>query len=138
MITRFAKGAKGVSTPVDGGTLTKVDLGPVALYYGVNNGLLVVTDSANALAELKGSVGHLSGDAVFKEAMDGAGMTDSNQGFVFLDVKDALPALSGFTQLANHALPPAVENNLRPLRSLLVFGSRDGDVQSFAVYVKTS
>jgi len=72
------------------------------------------------------------------EAKDGAGMTDSGQGFLFLDIKDALPALSGFAQLANQTLPPAVENNLRPLRSLLLFGSRDGDLQSFVVYVKTS
>ncbi len=138
LITRVAKGARGVSTPVDGGTLTKVELGPVALYYGVNNGQLVVTDSANALAELKGSIGRLTGDSVFKEAKDGAGMTDDGQGFLFLDIKDALPALSGFAQLANQTLPPAVETNLRPLRSLLLFGSRNGDVQSFVAYVKTS
>lgn len=138
LIARFAKGAKGVPKPVEGGTLTKVDLGPVALYYGVNNGQLVVTDSPNALAELKGSVGRLSGDAVFKEAKDGAGMTDGGQGFLFLDIKDALPAVSGFAQLANQTLPPAVETNLRPLRSLLLFGSRAGDIQSFVMYVKTS
>jgi len=138
LLARVVQGAKGVPTPVDGGTLTKVDLGPVAIYYGVNNGQLVVTDSANALAELKGSVGRLSGDAVFKEAKDGAGMTDSGQGFTFIDIKDALPALSGFAQLANQTLPPEVEANLRPLRSLLAFGSRDGGVQSFVAYVKTS
>jgi hypothetical protein len=138
LLSRLAKGVKGVPTPVDGGTLTKVDLGPVALYYGVNKGQLVVTDSNNALAELNGSLGRLSGDSVFKEAKDGAGMTDSGQGFVYVDIKDALPALSGFAQLANQQLPPQVETNLRPLRSLLVFGSRDGDVQSFVAYVKTS
>lgn len=138
LLSRIAKGKRGVPTPVDGGTLTKVDLGPVGLFYGVNNGQLVVTDSANALAELKGSVGHLTGDSVFKEAKDGAGMTDSGQGFLYVDVKDALPALSGFAQLANQTLPPAVETNLRPLRSLLVYGSRDGNVQSFVAYVKTS
>jgi hypothetical protein len=110
----------------------------VALYYGVNDGQLVVTDSANALAELKGSVGHLSGDSVFKEAKDGAGMTDGGQGFFYVDIKDALPAVSGFAQLANQTLPPQVEANLRPLRSMLVFGSRDGDIQSFVAYVKTS
>ena len=138
LLARIAKGAKGVPTPVDGGTLTKIDLGPIALYYGVNNGQLVVTDSANALAELKGSVGQLSGDSVFKEAKDGAGMTDGGQGFVYVDIKDALPALSGFAQLANQTLPPAAEANLRPLRSLLLFGSREGGVQSFVAYVKTS
>jgi hypothetical protein len=138
LIARIEKGAKGVPTPVDGGTLKKVDLGPVALYYGVNDGRLVVTDSQNALAELNGSLGRLSGDAVFKEAKAGAGMTDSAQTFIFLDIKDALPALSGIAQLANQTLPPAVENNLRPLRSALLFGSSDGNVGSFVAYIKTS
>ena len=138
LLARFASGKKAVPTQVDGGTLSKVDLGPVALYFGVNDGQLVVTDSSNALAELKGSVGRLSGDAVFKEAKDGAGMSDSAQGFMYLDIKDALPALSGFAQLANQKLPPQVEANLRPLRSALVFGSTDGGVQTFVAYVKTS
>ena len=65
-------------------------------------------------------------------------MTDSAQTFIFLDIKDALPALSGFAQLANQNLPPEVENNLRPLRSALLFGSSDNQVGSFVVYVKTS
>ena len=79
LLARFASGAKPVATKVDGGTLNRLDLGPVSLYYGVNDGQLVVTDSSNALAELNGSVGRLSGDDVFKEAKDGAGMTDSAQ-----------------------------------------------------------
>jgi hypothetical protein len=141
LLARFAQGAKtakAVPTQVDGGTLNKLDLGPVSLYYGVNDGQLVVTDSANALAELKGSLGRLSADAVFKDAKSGAGMGDDNPSFLFVDIKDALPALSGFAQLANQSLPPAVENNLRPLKSLLSFGSTDGGVQSFVVYIKTS
>ena len=62
----------------------------------------------------------------------------SAQTFIFVDIKDALPALSGFAQLANQTLPPEVENNLRPLRSALLFGSSDATVGSFVAYVKTS
>jgi hypothetical protein len=138
LITRFATGATPVPTKVDGGTLNKLDLGPVSLYYGVNDGQFVVTDSSNALAELNGSVGRLSGDAVFKEAKDGAGMADDTQSFLYLDIKDALPALSGFAQLANQSLPPEVENNLRPLRSALLFGSSENEIGSFVMYLKTS
>ena len=125
-------------TQVDGGTLNKIDLGPVALYYGVADGKLVVTDSANALAELKGSVGRLSGDGVFKEAKDAAGLGDGGQGFLFVDLKDALPAIDGFAQLANKSIPADVEQNLKPLRSLLLYGSRVGDLQTIVAFVKTS
>ncbi|HET7138249.1 MAG TPA: hypothetical protein VFI04_07820 [Gaiellaceae bacterium] len=139
LLAKFGQGAaRPVPTQVDGGTLNKVDLGSFAVYYGVADGKLVVTDSANALAELKGSVGHLSGDSVFKEAKDASGMGDGGQGFLFVDLKDALPAIEGFAQLANQTIPPNAEQNLKPLRSLLVFGSRDGDLQSFVAYLKTS
>lgn len=139
LIAKLAQGAgTPVPTKVDGGTLNKVDLGSLALYYGVADGKLVVTDSANALAELNGSVGHLSGDDVFKEAKDAAGMPDTTQGFLFVDLKDALPAAEGLAQLANQAIPPQVDANLKPLRSLLVYGTRDAGLQSLVAYLKTS
>jgi len=139
LIRRFAKtAAPPVPTKLAGGTLEKVDLGSVALYYGVVAGKLVVTDSADALSELAGSAGRLTGDAVFKEAKDGAGLPDADQGFLYVDLKDAVPALTGFAQLANQKIPPSVEANLRPLRSLLVYATRDGDVQTFVAYLKTS
>ena len=36
-------------------------------------------------------------------------MSDNTPGFLYLDIKDALPALSGLAQLANQSLPPDVE-----------------------------
>ena len=80
LITKFAQAAARGADEGRRRDANKVDLGALALYYGVNGGELVVTDSANALAELKGSVGHLTGDGVFKEAKDGAGMPDERAG----------------------------------------------------------
>jgi hypothetical protein len=130
---------KAVPTQVDGGTLKKVDLGPLAIYYGqAANGDVVVTDSVNALAELKGSAGQLSGDTLFKEAKDAAGMPDGTSSFLYVDLKDLVPAISGLAQLSNQKLPPSVEANLKPLRTLLVFNSHDGDVQNVVGYLKTN
>ena len=118
--------------------LKKVDLGSVAIYYGAVKGELVATDSANALAELKGSAGKLTDDAVFKQAKEGSGLPDANQGFLFVNLKDAVPAIQGFAQLANQTVPESVMANLRPLRSLLIYGSREGDIQNVVVYLKTN
>lgn len=130
--------SKPVPTKVDGGTLQKLDLGVASILYGNVNGQVVVTDSANALSELKGSAGKLTGDQVFKDAKSASGMPDSSQGFFFVDLKDALPAVSGIAQLANQQLPPSVQRNLAPLRSLLVFGSRDGNVENGVFYLDTN
>ena len=139
LIRRLTKNQyKPVPTRVDGGTLLKVDLGSLAIYYGAPGGQVIATDSANALAELNGSSGKLSGDSIFKEAKDGSAMPDTTQGFLFVNLKDAVPAAEGFAQLANQTIPESVMENLKPLRSLLVYGSRDGDLQTVVVYVKTN
>jgi hypothetical protein len=139
LITRLTQNkVKPVPTPVGGGTLEKADLGSIAIYYGTAGGQLVATDSANALSELKGGSGKLSGDTVFKEAKDGAGMPDASEGFLFVNLKDAVPAVQGLAQLANQTVPESIMANLRPLRSLLVYGSRDGDVQNVVLYLKTN
>ena len=75
---------------------------------------------------------------MFKEAKDGAGMTDDAQGSSSSTSRTRCRRCPGSPSSANQNLPPEVENNLRPLRSALLFGSRDGDIQSFVAYVKTS
>jgi hypothetical protein len=138
LIQRFAHPqGPPVPTQVDGGTLNKLDLGAVAVYYGVDAGTLVVTDSANALAELNGSVGHLSGDGVFKEAKDAAGMPDSTGGVTYVDIKNLLPLVEGFANLAGGNLPADTVDNLRPLRSFLAWADTgSGDSRTFDAFLE--
>ena len=140
LIKRFAPGAGAVTTvEVDGVQLTKVDLGSVAVFYGAFGGELVVSDSQNAVSELRAKGDKLiHDDSVFSQAKDGAGLPDPAEGFFYVNLKDAVPAAEGLAQLANQKLPQEVEDNLRPLRSLLVYGSRDNGVQSFVAFVQTS
>ncbi|MFL5948275.1 MAG: hypothetical protein ACJ743_07435, partial [Gaiellaceae bacterium] len=139
LIDRFAQPSKPPTTvTVDGVVLKKVDLGPLAIFYGAFGGELVVSDSQNAVAELRSNGDKLSDDSVFKSAKDAAGLPDASEGFLYVNLKDAVPAADGLAQLANQNLPAQVEENLRPLRSLLVFGSRDQDLQSFVAFLQTS
>ncbi|HEX3806630.1 MAG TPA: hypothetical protein VHV52_07600 [Gaiellaceae bacterium] len=130
--------AKPVPTKVDGGTLEQLDLGSIDLYYGRLGDEVVATDSQTALAELKGSVGRLANDAIFKEAQSGAGLPSANQGFVFVDLKDAVTAVEALAKLANQKLPPSDLANLKPLRSLLFYGSHSNGVESLVAFLKTS
>ena len=90
------------------------------------------------MSELKAKGDKLSGDSLFKDARDGAGMPDANEGFLFVNLKDGVPAAEGLAQLGNTELPKAVDDNLKPLRSLLAYGSRDGDIQTFVALLQTS
>ena len=99
---------------VGGAELNTVNVGPVALYWGTYNGLLVVTDNPSALSSLKdGPSSKLLDDSTFKDTASAAGMPDSNQGFLYVDAKDALPMIEGLATIAGQNIPADVQANLR-------------------------
>jgi len=119
---------------VDGETLNEVRFGPFAVLYGKAGGQIVITDTRNAVRDLRGGTGSsLGGDDTFKAAKDAAGMPDSNAGFVYVNLKDSIEEISG---LAGQAIPPDVAANLRPLRTLLAYTTVDGDVLDSTVFLE--
>ncbi len=133
-------GAAPQTTTVDGVQLQTVNLGPVALYWGRVGDQVVVTDDSASVSTIKSgsSSGKLADDSLFKDAAKGAGMPDANEGFLYLDAKDAVPLIEGVAGLAGQSIPQSVQANLTPLRSMLVYGSRAGDVQTVVAYVSTN
>jgi hypothetical protein len=124
---------------ISGAELNTVNVGPISLYWGTYNGLLVVTDNPSALGTLKnGPSNTLLDDSTFKDTASAAGMPDSNQGFLYVDAKDALPMIEGLATIAGQNIPANVQANLQPLRALLLYGSRDGAVQTAVVNVQTN
>jgi hypothetical protein len=109
-----------VTTTVDGVTLHDVPLGAVDIYYGTFDDLLVVSDSTDAVGALR------SGGSKLRVP----GLPDTASGFLYLDVEHALPALRSFAKLANQQVPAQVDANLKPLKTLVVYGTREGKVQS--------
>lgn len=62
------------------------------------------------------------------------GLPDTTNGFLYLDVEHALPAIRSFAKLANQKVPAQVDANLKPLKTLVIYGTRDSDIQSiFAI-----
>jgi hypothetical protein len=128
-------GASG-PTPVtvEGSNLKELRFGPVAVLYGLAKGWIVVTDTRNALHDLSGGGGSfLADDDTFKAAKDAAGMPDETNGFVYVNLKDAIAEISG---LAGESIPPDVAGNLRPLRTLLFYSTNDGDVADLKLFVE--
>ncbi|HZQ17016.1 MAG TPA: hypothetical protein VFA82_09610 [Gaiellaceae bacterium] len=133
-------GAAPQTTTVDGVQLQTLSLGPVALYWGRVGDQIAVTDDTTSISAIKSGAasGKLADDSLFKDAVKGSGMPDSNQGFLYVDAKDALPLVEGFATLASQTIPPQLQSNLAPLASALVYGARSGDVEDFVVYVSTN
>ena len=114
-------------TTVGGVEMTAVPLGPISVYYGEVDGKVLVTDTPNAVRDFSSGGGSsLADDPSYKDAVDASGMPESNGGFVYVDIPDAVAAVSSLASSSGSSIPPEVEDNLRPLRSLLVWISRDG------------
>ena len=59
-------------------------------------------------------------------------MPDKTTGFLYVDLSKALPAVLGLMGLSmSHPPEPGVQSNLEPLHSLVLYGTKDGDVAKF-------
>jgi hypothetical protein len=65
------------------------------------------------------------------------GLPDATNDFVYLDAARALPALAAFAKLANQTVPAEVDDYLKPLKTLVLYGTRDRDVQTVVAVVQT-
>ena len=125
-----------VEPGTQGGHAVKtVDLGKFQLHYGNVDGKLLITSGLSGIADY-GSGDHLADSGDFKEAKDVAGMPDSTGGFIFVDLKDALPLLEGLASLSGQSLPSSTTENLRPLRSFLAWSNSTGETRTFDAFLE--
>jgi hypothetical protein len=118
------------------GAVRTLNLGQFALHYGSAGDHVLITSGINGISDFGGSESKLPDSADFKEAKSAAGMPDSNGGFVYLDLKNAIPLIEGFAGLAGQSLPPSVAGNLRPLRSLVAWAAGSGDSRTFDAFLE--
>jgi len=99
-----------------------------SVYYAAFDGKLVITTSREGIADLRADDGRLADDEAFKDAAEAAGMPAETTGFLYVDLDQALPVLSGLMGFSGQATPDWLDRNLEPLQSFVLYGERDGDV----------
>lgn len=99
-----------------------------SIYYAAFDGKLVITTSQQGIVDLRADDGRLADDQAFKDAAEAAGMPNETTGFLYVDLEQALPILSGLMGFTGQATPDWLDRNLEPLQSLVLYGERDGDV----------
>ena len=131
-----ASGARVVPGEQGGHPVKTIDLGRFAIHYGGLGGKILITSGVSGIADYGAGGQHLPDSGDFKDAKEAAGLPDSNGGFVYLDLKDALPLLEAFAGLAGENLPPEVTENLRPLRSFLAWSAGSGRTRTFDAFLE--
>jgi hypothetical protein len=123
-------------TTIAGAPFKELSLGNVSLFYGALDGKVVITDAQRGVSDLKGGGSKLKDDSTFKDAKKVSGLPDQTSGFVYLDLKDAIPLLESLVQLGGVKEPPEVSRNLRPLQSFTAWSTTDGDLRKFTVFLE--
>jgi Protein of unknown function (DUF3352) len=141
-VAALDKLAKGVTEYYNGARLQSFETGGVqakelsvnqylSIYYAAFDGRLVITTSRQGISDLQGTDNRLSDDQAFKDATGAADMPDETTGFLYVDLSKAVPALLGLVGAGGMTVPDWVQGNLEPLHSLVLYGTRDGDVAKF-------
>ena len=124
-----------LKTAFPGAAIKELNLGPVAIYYGLSGGTLVISDAS---AHIVGPVGTaITSNSTFTKARTAAGLPDQSAGFVYVNIKQAIPTIQGFAQVAGSAIPPEVAQNLAPLESFLAYATSSGGTVKFTVLLHT-
>jgi len=119
-----------------GVTMKCVQISSLPVRYGASDGKVFVTTGASGVSEYKASGNKLADDTDFKDAKSAADMPDSTGGFIYVNLKDAIPMIETLAGLGGANVPSDVSANLAPLRSLLAWGAGSGDTRTFDVFLE--
>jgi hypothetical protein len=116
------------------GTVKKLSFDRFAIYYGIDDGNLVVSDSIAPFGRKVDST--IENDPVFEEAKDTAGLPDESAGFAYVNVQELVPVVEGFAQVSGATVPLDVSANLAPLQSFLAYATTADDVSKFGALLQ--
>ena len=122
----------GASSGLDLGAI----LANIHLYHAIDGGTLIASTSQQAIADFQGGGQKLADDGTFKDATSAASMPAETNGFVYVNLKDALPLVEGLVGMMGTTLPAGIQGNLAPLNTATAYATASGDEASFTVFVE--
>jgi Protein of unknown function (DUF3352) len=116
------------------GTVKKLTFDRFAVYYGIDRGDLVLSDSLAPFGRKVGST--IEDDPDFVEARKAAGLPDASAGFAYANVHELIPVLELLALVSGQSVPPDLSANLAPLESFLGFARGGGNVSTFGALLQ--
>jgi Protein of unknown function (DUF3352) len=136
MLRAVARQAGGEVT--ESGGVTTANFGGFTVSLGSVENAVVLTTSKRGLADLDSSGGKLPDSDRYKAALETAGVPDEYTGLTYVDLAETIELVLGYLNFAGESeqLPPEVTRNLEPLKSLVSWGTLDGNVASALAFVE--
>ena len=131
LLRAIARRAGGEVT--ESGGVTTANLEGFMVHVGSLDDAVVVTTSKKAFDD----VGEKLEDSDrFKHALDAADTPDEYTGLLWSDLGEAIEIVLGYAGLSGEDVPPEVSRNLEPLRSLVVYGTQDGNLGTSLLFLE--
>jgi hypothetical protein len=131
----------GTVRTVTVGGVTATELRPtglgVPIYFALSKGMVIVTNGRSSLASIGGSGKKLADDPLFKDARDSADAPGETLGFLYVNLHAALPAVFGLAGSSGSSPASLAEAraNTKPLQSVFLYATKDGDVTRFGGFL---
>jgi Protein of unknown function (DUF3352) len=133
-VAAFTHGRLG-SEKEDGLDVKTLTYGPVTLHWAGFDGRVLLTTAPTGISDYRASGDKLGDSSSFKDALDAAGAPDKNGGLVYVNLADAVQLIQNYAGIANGKLPADVRENLKPLRSLVAYGTSGDDVTKLGAFL---
>jgi hypothetical protein len=130
-----ALAAMAVGEVTEDGDVTTAIFDNFTVNLGMVDNTLVLTTTKDAITALGSSSEKLADTDRYKDALEAAGAPDQYTGLAWIDLKQTIDLIMGFASLSGETVPPDVSRNLEPLRSLIVYGEKDGNLVKSLVFV---
>jgi hypothetical protein len=136
LLRAFAEREGGQVTEDGDVTTAVVDGFPVNL--GTVDDVVVFTTSRDAFDELAASGDKLPDSERWRAALESAGVPDAYTSLTYADLGETVGLLQAYLGLSGKSapLPPDAARNLEALKTLVAWGTLDGDVASTQAFVE--
>jgi hypothetical protein len=119
----------------DGLDVKTLTYGPVTLHWAGFDGRVLLTTAPTGISDYRAAGDKLGDSSTFKDALGAAGAPEKNGGVIYVNLADAVQLIQSYAGIANGKLPADVRENLKPLRSLVAYGTSSGDVTKLGAFL---
>ncbi len=134
-LLRILAERSGGEVTEDGDVTTAIFEG-FTVNLGTVDEALVLTTSKNAISAMNEPGDKLRDSAKYEEALEAAEAPGEYTGLAYVDLQETIEVIMGFAGAAGESLPAEIGRNLEPLKSMVAFGAKDGDLAKSFVFVE--
>lgn len=124
----------GAEVTEDGDVTTAVFEG-FTVNVGTVDSTLVITTTKDAIARL-GEGEKLADSDRYRNALEAAGAPDQYTGLLYVDLAQTIELIMGFASSSGETVPSEITRNLDPLRSVVAYAWKDGNLGRSLVFVE--